>query len=150
MKTFIAVFSFCTVLFLVSCSDDKSARNPYLVELEFSYDVNLNLPLYNGLTTPGNAIYIGNEGVGLRGIFVINTGAGYYAWEASCPNHSPNECSTMEIKGGTNCICPCDDYEYNLFNGQMINRPEDTEERTYDLLFYQTQVSGNTIRVYNN
>ncbi|WP_461533600.1 Rieske (2Fe-2S) protein [Sinomicrobium sp.] len=150
MKLFISVLSFFAIFLFTSCSDDNRERNPYLVELEFSYDINLNLPLYNGLNTPGNAVHIANEGVGLRGIFVINTGAEYYAWEASCPNHSPNDCSTMEIKGGTNCVCPCDDYEYNLFNGQMINRPEDGEERTYDLLFYQTQVTGSTVRVYNN
>ncbi|MGS2762395.1 Rieske (2Fe-2S) protein [Sinomicrobium sp. M5D2P9] len=144
---------FATVLFLLfficSCSDNSKDRNPYLLENEFSFDINMNLPLYNSLNTPGNSVYIGNEAVGIKGIFVINTGGGFYAWEASCPNHSPNDCSTMTIKGGTNCICPCEDYEYNLFNGQMLNRP-DTEDRTYDLLFYQTQVSGSTVRVYNN
>ncbi|MBC9797567.1 hypothetical protein [Sinomicrobium weinanense] len=138
-----------TVFFLSSCSDDKGERNPYLLEAQFSFDINLNLPKYNGLTIPGNAVYIDDPTVGIRGILVINAGGSFYAWEASCPNHAPNDCSTMEIEGGTNCRCNCEDYEYSLFNGQMLNRP-DTEERTYDLLFYQTQKSGSTLRVYNN
>ncbi|UGU14275.1 hypothetical protein LS482_11180 [Sinomicrobium kalidii] len=148
MRKTIAIIAL-TVFIFCSCDSDTRERNPYLLETQFSYELNLNLPLYNSLNTPGNAVYVGTEGVGIKGIIVINTGGGFYAWEASCPNHAPNDCSTMTIKGGTNCKCSCEDYEYNLFNGQMLNRP-DTEDRTYDLLFYQTQVSGSTVRVYNN
>ena len=139
---------------VLSCDNGGGGnRNPFLREVAFSFEIDLNLPLYSGLTTIGNAIYIGNTGVGIRGIFVINAGSGignnnYLAWEANCPNQTPNNCSTMTITGGTNCVCPCDNYEYTLFTGQLLSEPVG-EERTFGLLNYQTRVNGNIITVFN-
>ena len=136
----------CVLLF--ACSNDRTNRNPYLQEIGFHYEINLNLPLYSPLTNTGNAIYIGNQAVGTRGVFVINTGFNQFmAWEASCPNHAPNSCSTMELNG-QNVICSCDEYEYSLFTGQQLNRPDDGN-RYYDLLFYRTTYSGNIVVVSN-
>ena len=76
---------------VLSCSSDTSNRNPYLQEVRFRFELNLNLPLYNNLQNIGNPVYVGNNGVGTRGAFVINTGSSFMAWEASCPNHVPND-----------------------------------------------------------
>lgn len=140
------------VLFLVflgiACSNDATNRNPYLQEIGFRFEMNLNLPLYSPLTNPGSAIYVGTKGVGTAGIFVINTGFGQYvASEASCPNHAPNDCSTMVLNGQT-ATCMCDDYEYSLYTGQMLNRPDDGK-RYYDMLIYRNTFSGNILSVYN-
>ncbi|WP_340067134.1 hypothetical protein [Ascidiimonas aurantiaca] len=151
MKKILWVLGLAIVL---SCDNGGGGdRNPFLREIAFSFEINLNLPLYSGLTTIGNAVYIGNTGVGSRGIFVINAGSGlgnngYLAWEASCPNHTPNNCSTMTIEGGTNCVCSCEGYEYTLFTGQLLSEPV-SEERTFGLLNYQTRVNGNIITVFN-
>ncbi|MDX1326994.1 MAG: hypothetical protein R3299_04755 [Arenibacter sp.] len=132
----------------LSCDSSHTNRNPYLQEVSFRYSINLNLPLYSSLIHTGNAVYLDNPGVGTRGIFVINTGFdNYMAWEASCPNHAPNNCSTMSLKGQT-VSCSCEGFEYNLFTGQLLNRPDDGT-RHYDLLFYRATVSGNTIFVSN-
>ncbi len=142
---------FITTLLFIACSGDSSSdRNPFLQEIGFRFEINLNLPLYNSLNTIGNAVYIGNSGVGTRGIFVINTGLGnnpFFAWEASCPNHAPNNCSTMTIDGGTNCVCACEDYEYSLFNGQLLSEPQ--AERTYGLLNYRTTIVGDIVTISN-
>jgi nitrite reductase/ring-hydroxylating ferredoxin subunit len=132
---------------LLGCSNDRANRNPFLPEIGFRYDINLNLPLYSPLTNPGNAVYIGAEGVGIRGAFVINTGFDYVAFEASCPNHAPNSCSTMELDGQT-AICPCEDYQYSLFTGQQLNRPDDGN-RYYDMLNYRASKSGNVVVISN-
>lgn len=133
---------------LLACSKDEGNRNPYLQEIAFRFEVNLNLPLYSPLTNTGNAIYIGNQGVGLRGVFVINKGFDqFFAWEASCPNHAPSACSTMDLNSQT-VICSCDDYEYNLFTGQQLNRPDD-DKQYYDLLFYNTAFNGTSIVISN-
>jgi hypothetical protein len=85
---------------LVCCDNDTGRRNPYLQEIRFRYEINLNLPLYSPLLTTGNPVYIGNTGVGIRGVFVMNAGFDIYrAFEASCPNHAPNTCSTMSEEG---------------------------------------------------
>ena len=135
---------------LISCSSDSSNRNPFIPEVNFSFEVNLNLPLFSVLNTTGNAIFINNPGVGVRGVFVINSGFDtFLAWEANCPNLSPNNCSTMEIVGGTNVRCPCDDNEYSLFNGQLLSEPTEGE-RTFSLLNYRTRVrADNTVIISN-
>jgi nitrite reductase/ring-hydroxylating ferredoxin subunit len=132
----------------LSCNNDRGTRNPFLQEIGFRFDVNLNLPLYSPLTNPGNAIYIDSQGVGTRGVFVINTGFDVFrAFEASCPNHAPNSCSTMDLDG-QNAFCSCENYEYSLFTGQQLNRPDDGN-RYYDMLEYRATQSGNTVVISN-
>ncbi|WP_396591458.1 Rieske (2Fe-2S) protein [Allomuricauda sp. R78024] len=136
------------LIFLISCDSDSTNRNPFLQEVSFRFDLNLNLPLYSGLNNIGNPVYVGNNGVGTRGAFVIKSGLDtFFAFEASCPNHAPNNCSTMTIDG-QNVICSCEDYTYSLFTGQQLDRPNDGN-RYYDLLFYRATQSGNTITISN-
>lgn len=143
---------FCAALltlFLWGCESDPTNRNPFLQEVQFRFELNLNLPLYNNLNTIGNPVYIGNIGVGTRGAFVMKSSIGeeFVAWEASCPNHAPNNCSTMTING-QNVTCTCEDFEYSLFNGQHLNRPDDGA-RYYDLLFYRARFSNGTVIISN-
>ncbi|MCB0376146.1 MAG: hypothetical protein KDD04_09535 [Sinomicrobium sp.] len=133
---------------LFSCDNGAADRNPYLPEANFSFSINLNLPLYSGLKTPGNSIYIGNAGVGVRGVFVTNNGTSFFAWEASCPNHVPSDCSTMTITGGINCRCACENYTYSLFTG-AITGEEQPEGQAYSLLNYRTSFSGDVVVVSN-
>lgn len=135
-------------LILFSCSKDEESRNPFLPEANFSFDVNLNLPLYSPLTNIGSAVLVESQGIGLRGVFVVNTGFDLFrAFEASCPNHAPNSCSTMESSGQV-ATCSCEDFEYNLLTGQQMNRPDDGE-RYYDMLEYRAIKSGNSVIISN-
>lgn len=140
-------FLLCCALFL-ACSNDGGTRNPYLQELGFRIDINLNLPLYAPLTNTGNPVYLGSAGTGIRGVMVMNTGFDVFrAFEASCPNHSPNACSTMEIDGQV-ARCGCEQYEYSLFTGQLLNPPEDGE-RFFNMLEYRATRSGNIVTITN-
>lgn len=143
------MFSMILLMVLVlACSNDSGKRNPFLAEIGFRFDLNLNLPLYSPLTTTGNVVYVGSQGVGIRGVYVINTGfSTYRAFEASCPNHPPNGCSTMSLNGQT-AVCPCEDYEYSLFTGQQLNRPDDGN-RYYNMLEYRASQSGNVVVISN-
>ncbi len=142
------IWSIFFITFLFSCDNDRTNRNPFLQEIGFRFDINLNLPLYSPLTNVGNAVYIGTQGVGTRGVFVINSGFDQFrAFEASCPNHAPNICSTMELEGQT-ATCSCEDYEYSLFTGQQLNRPDDGN-RYYDMLEYRASFNGNSVVISN-
>ena len=135
-------------LLTVCCDSDSGQRNPYLREVGFRFEINLNLPLYSPLNTIGNPVYIENSGVGIRGVYVMNTGFDIFrAFEASCPNHAPNSCSTTALDG-QNARCGCEDYEYSLFTGQMLNRPDDGN-RYYDMLEYRASLSGSTVTISN-
>ncbi|MDM9631348.1 hypothetical protein [Robiginitalea aurantiaca] len=137
-----------SLLILVCCDSDTQQRNPYLQEFGFRFEINLGLPTYNPLTTIGNPVYIPTEGAGIRGVFVMNTGFDVYrAFEATCPNHSPNSCSTMTIEG-QNAVCACEDFEYSLFTGQQLDRPDD-DNRYYDMLEYRASPGGNSIIISN-
>ena len=142
------IWGICLLFVLLSCSSDSTNRNPYLQEVSFRFELNLNLPLYSNLNTIGNPVYVGNSGVGTRGAFVIKSSLdSYYAFEASCPNHAPNDCSTMTIDG-QNVVCSCEGYTYSLFTGQQLDRPDDGK-RYHDLLFYRATQSGNVVIISN-
>ncbi len=142
-------FSFMLIFsLLLSCESERTERNPYLNEIGFRFDLNLNLPLYSPLTTIGNAIYVGNNAAGIRGIFVIQSSIDQFrAFEASCPNHAPSTCSTMVLNGQT-VTCSCEDYSYLLFTGGMQNPPSD--KRFYNLLEYRTSFNGSDAVVITN
>ncbi len=151
MLTKIKFYIFISLVFsglLSSCTKNNLQRNPYLQEIRFSIDINLSLPSYNPLKTTGNPVFINASGVGTKGVIVMNTGFNQFrVFEASCPNHAPSSCSTLSIKG-QNGNCGCESYEYSLFTGQMLNRPNDGA-RYYDLLEYSARANGDVLRIYN-
>jgi len=130
------------VLILPGCNkDDSPNRNPYLPDYNFSLDINLDLPLYSQLNFPSNPVPVFQAGMGINGLIVMNTGSGFVAWEATCPNQPITECSVMQVDG-LNAICPCDGATYNLFNG--------LSNLKYPLKQYRVEVvSASYIRIYN-
>lgn len=142
------ICSLILLVFMLSCDKQQTNRNPFLQEIGFAFDLNLNLPTYSPLTNIGSSVYVGNQQVGTRGVFVTRVNFDTMrAFEASCPNHAPNECSTMTING-SEVVCSCEDYKYSLFTGQMLNRPDDGQ-RYYDMLEYRASFSGNTVIISN-
>lgn len=143
----LAILLFLSAL-MVQCSTQNSRRNPYLQEVNFSIELNLNLPQYSSLNIIGNPVLVNTAGAGTKGIIVMNSGFDQFvAFEASCANHSPNACSTLVLEG-QNGVCECEAYRYSLFTGQLLN-PSNPSENIYDLLAYQTQASGNILRIFN-
>ena len=99
-----------------SCNDTGfNNKNPYIPNYSFTINIDTNLPLYSNLKFVSNAVFI--SGQGARGVIVFNTGSGYNAFDAACPNQTLGACSTMTING-INAVCPCDSKEYSLFTGQ--------------------------------
>ncbi|MCG2610889.1 hypothetical protein LZZ90_05165 [Flavobacterium sp. SM15] len=135
-------FSFLVlVLVLISChkDDGPNQNNPYLPNYAVNVQINMNLPAYNNLINAANAAYV--SGQGIRGIIVFNTGSGYNAFDAACPNQALSSCSTMTISG-INAVCPCDNKQYSLFTGQAAGMQ-------YSMKQYRTSVNGNIITIYN-
>lgn len=137
------IFLIITSFFFLGCSNNENSNdNPYIPNRNFSIEINLNLPLYSSLKSPGNGVYFAYEGIGVRGIIVFNTGNNMYnAYDAACPNQELSNCSTMTLKG-INALCACDESEYNLFTGQG--------GKTYPMKQYRVQlVNENLLRIYN-
>lgn len=130
---------------LLSCDKDHPVnKNPYLDNVSFSIGINLNLPSNNQLNFVGSPVLITDAGAGIKGIIVMRAGAAndYRAYEASCPNQYPSECSQMTING-INAVCPCDQKEYSLYTG--------LGNGDYPLKAYRVELSGDgsMLRVYN-
>lgn len=140
MKKFIVLLMLLSLL--PGCnSDDSNNNNQFLPNYNFSIDINMQLPLYSQLQFPSNPLLITQAGIGINGIIVMNTGSGYSAYEASCPNQQLSSCSRLTIEGVT-AVCPCDESVFSLFNGDGNQR--------YPLRAYRVEViSPSIIRVYN-
>ena len=124
--------------FFFSCDDNGfNNKNPYLPNYTFTVDINMSF--YDNLKFPSNGIYYSAEGV--RGIIIFNTGSGFNAFDAACPNQALSACSTMTVSG-INSVCSCDDAKYSLFTGQSPGKQ-------YPLKQYRVEVRGNVLRVYN-
>ncbi|MBA5792995.1 hypothetical protein H1R17_06010 [Flavobacterium sp. xlx-214] len=141
MKKLLVLF-LCLSAFLVSCSKDEwDNRNPYLPEIAVNVPINTTLGLYNKLQYAGNAVYI--SGYGINGFFVINTGTGFRAFEATCANHEISSCSRLTLDG-VEAKCSCTDgLVYNLFLGLP------TTDAQYPLKEYRVTQNGSMLTVYN-
>lgn len=143
-KRILTLLSFC-ILFACSKSDEKLNRNPYLIDPVVSMDLNLNLPEYNALKFPGNYVIIPQ---GIKGVIVYCVSeTQYWAYDLTDPNHSPNNCSRMEMDGViAKCPCPSDSNEYDIvYFGQHRTEPD----VKYPMQQYRAERNGNYVRVYN-
>lgn len=135
------------LFFLIfSCDKDNNNvnnNNPYLPNYSFDFTINMNLPQYNNLIYPSNAVFVNTAGVGIKGVIVFNAGNGnYVAFDAACPNQPLQDCSTMTINGVL-AKCPCDNAEYSLFTGLAPGKQ-------YPMKMYRIEKLDNvTLRVYN-
>ena len=86
--------------------------------------------------------------LGINGVIIFNlNNSSYLAWEATCPNHTPRDCSSLSIKGVL-AVCSCEEYKYSLATGQILN-PNENLNPPQNLLFYQIQNLNGTLRVFN-
>lgn len=139
------IFSLLLFCFLFSCSPDDNERtdNPYLIEENFRFVVNLNLPEYNNLNFPGNSYATYNYGI--NGVVVYNVNNNQFtAFELSDPNHPLQDCSTLTVRGVlASCNCP-DGNTYNVITGEIMEG-----QAQYTLKPYRIRKSGNVLEVYN-
>ena len=129
----------------ISCSKERLNNNPYLQNISFTKTINLNLPQYDNLKFNGGSIHLQN--VGIKGVLLFNINDQIMAWEASCPNHLPSNCSTMSITG-VQSHCKCENYKYSLATGQL-HSTENLGENIYPMLSYFSEKNGNSLRISN-
>ena len=134
------------LLVIYGCGKDKIDRNLYFTTVNFNINLNLNLPSYDDLRYTGGALRIRQGGINGLLLFNLN-GNDFLAWEASCPNHALRECSKLSVNGVL-AECSCEDFEYSLATGQLLN-PEENTDQHYPLLNYNVRRSGSTLIISN-
>ena len=131
---------------VVSCGKTPLERNPFLVDVRFQREFNLSLPLYSSLNYVGGSLLV--DGVGINGVILFNlNGYSFLAWEATCPNHVPESCSKLAIEGVL-AVCSCEEFQYSLATGQLLNPAKDLSP-PQGLLFYQVQNYNGVLSVSN-
>jgi len=132
-----------TSILFVSCDKERNiTQNPNVPLYRFSVDINMDLPLYNNLLYPSNAVLVKLVGAGTNGIIVFNAGGNYRAYEANCPNQRVISCSQLQING-IRAVCPCDELEYSLFTGLPVSQGD------YTMISYRIEQNGHILRVWN-
>ena len=112
-------------------------------DISFEKVINLNLPQYANLKYSGGSIYLSSGGI--KGLLLFNINDQIMAWEASCPNQYPSQCSTMIIEG-VQSKCSCEELKYSLATGQILSNNNNSQ---YPMLLYYSEKNGNTIRISN-
>jgi len=131
-----------SILF-TTCDNERSReRNPNVPLYRFTIEINMDLPQYNALLYPSNAVLINSVGAGTNGIIVFNAGGSYRAYEANCPNQTFITCSQLQING-VRAVCPCDELEYSLFTGLPVAQGD------YAMIMYRIEQNGNIVRIWN-
>ena len=145
-KTFFFKIISLLLLIINGCGKDIIEINPYLNSVSFNIKVNLNLPGYDDLRYAGGGLRLRQGGI--NGILVFNlNGNDYLAWEATCPNHPIQECSELSITGIL-AICSCEDFEYSLATGQLLN-PKENTQTPYPMIYYNLRRTSNTLIISN-
>ncbi len=140
------IFLLITLL-VCSCSgDDDNRNNPFLPNVNFSFQINLNLPQYVNLRVPGGVFVDRTDGRGIKGVIVYNQNDDqFFAYELSDPNISPSDCSALIVEG-TRASSDCGNeniYEIASF-GQQIKG-----EGGNPLLGYRITKDGNSLSISN-
>lgn len=118
MKNLLLILVFTLLL---GCSkNDNNTNCNFLLDIGVSASVNLNLPQFNQLQFPVNAVRL--EGFGNEGIILVRINSStLVAWDGADPSHSPSSCSALSIEG-LNGVCGCGDgNEYSLVTGQLVS-----------------------------
>ncbi|WP_346883225.1 hypothetical protein [uncultured Algibacter sp.] len=140
-----SIFFLLFILMLSSCSGNSDVERNcnFLLDINVQVSIDLNLPQYGQLAFAGNSVYIPN--VGNAGVIVASTGADFFAWDASDPNHAPNDCSAI-IPNGLNGSCGCNDGNtYNFITGT----PQDNDGLRCSLRNYRIEQNGSILNIFN-
>lgn len=124
------------LLLQTSCGKDLETSLPY-VAVNFSVSLNI----YNDLRVPGNVVYFSGKGYG--GILVINTGFGYYAYDAACP-YEADVAYLVGNEGGIGTCSGCGS-KYNLLDMGLVMTGPSSES----LLRYSVTATENYLYITN-
>lgn len=132
------LFFFILVTLATSSCEEIDSQIP-----EVPVSINLNLSIYNELSSGGNSIIFPHAGFG--GVIVYcETPGTYYAYDAACTHEISNSC-TLNIEGALG-TCSCCESKY-VFTGTAypVEGQATAPLKQYKVSF----AGGNSIRIYN-
>ena len=126
-------------ILIFSCnSKDDFIQDVYVNEL-----IDLNLPIYSEIATPGNSIFI--EG-GVEGIIIYHgVGEDYKVYDRNCSYEPSLACSHIDSVNSGIAYCGCCTSAFLIGNsGEAINAPA-----LLPLKPYNWSLDNNMLRIFN-
>ena len=130
-----------SILISFSCNKNKN-RIPYV---PIDLYINVSLPSYSNLNVIGGWAYVSGGSKGL--IVYRQTADVFLTYDRHCTYDFNAPCNPATVDSTNISIsCDCDESQYQLYDGNVINGPA-----TLPLQQYQTTFDGlaNTIHIYN-
>jgi len=133
------IFLFFSFILLINCSDSVFV-NDCFPNISVSGTINLNLPQFINILTPGGESIASIDG---RNIIIINRANTYLAYDLACPE---GNCSSTMVFDGLTLNCPCTEKEYNILLAG--GAPVDGEGCSA-LQYTVTQTGSSTLQISN-
>ena len=141
MKKYIVAF-YCMLCFACQKNDDNNDNCNFLPNIGVNRTISISLPQYSQLAFSTESVLIPNEGV--LGIYVVNVGGNFRAFDAADPNIQVSACSFLE-KNGTNVTSSCNSPNtYSLLTGFASGA-----QLPCTLKEYRVTVNGSDITITN-
>ncbi len=133
-----------SLLILVSCQSDDDGNNNcnFLPNIGVNRTISLSLPLYSSLQFATESVLIGD--IGNAGVYVINVGGSFRAFDAADPSHTPDSCSFLS-KSGTLVTCGCQ--EANIYN--LLTGLSEEAQLPCGLQEYRVSANGQELTITN-
>ena len=132
---------FCILIlfFFAACSDD----NDFIQEVYVNEQIDLSLPEYSDLNSPGSAIFVDG---GVKGLIIYNEiGGKYKVYDRNCSYEPQQSCSKIDSINSGLAYCGCCSSVFTIYNnGEPINSPA-----LLPLKSYNYSLSGNVLNIYN-
>ena len=144
-----ATWLFLMLIGSISCESDDNRREDRcrnFLNKNVSTSLNLNLPLYADLQSPGNDLFIEDNVQFIQGVYIAFSGVDYRVFELAEPNNPVGTCSSPPKLVGTDLVYTCGEKEskYEILNGTKRG-----DEKACPLLRYRAERIGNQLIISN-
>lgn len=137
----LTVFAFIMLLSF-GCKEKQNGFIPYV---PINAAIGLGQPAYANLVPIGGHVLV--PGYGSKGLIIFHRDADeYIVYDRNCTfNGFEATCNTLTVDSGLQqAVDTCCGSKFSLYTGQVINGPANA-----GLVQYQTELSGNTLYIYN-
>ena len=136
----LALYILCTLLIFSTCN----TKDDYIQDCYVNINIDLNLPEFSYLQSPGNSIFI--EG-GCAGIIIYHgVGDHYKAYDRNCSYEPSLSCSKIDTVDAGIAYCGCCTSAFSLSNnGNALNSPALLPLKAYNW----SLGNNNIIRIFN-
>lgn len=144
-----AIVFFLISVIIFSCESDDDRREERcrnFLNKRVSTSLNLNLPSYADLQSPGNDLFIEDNIRFIQGVYIAFSGIDYRVFELAEPNNPIGTCSSPPKLVGTDLVYMCGEKEVKY---EILNGTKRGEENACPLLRYRAERSGNLLIISN-